>query len=139
MTAMASKVSFELCRKEYLNSRCLISIMQRISGTVRRMIFPQHFHKISYRNRASKRDSRLSGRKHVIILFSIAHVTFKRGPHLELSIALSQFELIRQGFTVGMNIKILLRMLKHNKKMEAQTQSIVDSHLFPLSFYESFR
>jgi hypothetical protein len=73
----------------------------------------------------------------VIIEFSIAHVTFKRGPHLELSIELSQFELIRQGFTFGMNIKILY-MLKHNKKMEVQTQSIVDSHL-PLSLDENFR
>jgi hypothetical protein len=53
----------------------------------------------------------------VIIEFSIAHVTFKRGPHLELSIELSQFELIRQGFTFGMNIKILY-MLRHNKKIE---------------------
>jgi hypothetical protein len=61
--------------------------------------FPQN---IVYRNRASKRDSRLSGRKHVIIEFSIMHVTFKRGPHLELSIELSQFELIRQRFAFGM-------------------------------------
>lgn len=37
--------------------------------------------------------------------FSIAHVTYKRGPRLKLSFELSQFELTRQDFTSGTNIK----------------------------------
>lgn len=98
------------------------------------LAFPIKYHNLC-RNWASKHDSHLSGRKHVIIEFLIAHVTYKCGPCLKWSFKLSQFELTRWGFTFEMNMKILFML----KKMKAQTQSIVYSHWFLLSFYESFQ